>query len=94
MSHHATDLESNQHSHEKLEDRPLHGADARNDTNGWTHRLLTWGVELRGSLLDIIRGISECSALGIQPVPLEQRTDTQFSKIFFIWLSMNVNILS
>ncbi|GLB39204.1 putative purine-cytosine permease (2.A.39) family protein [Lyophyllum shimeji] len=44
----------------------------------WTRRMLTWGVESRG----------------IQPVAPEQRTDTQFSKIFFIFFSMNANILS
>ncbi|KAG6812526.1 hypothetical protein H0H92_002417 [Tricholoma furcatifolium] len=31
---------------------------------------------------------------GIIPVAYEDRTDTQFMKIFFIWFSMNVNILS
>ncbi|KDQ60371.1 hypothetical protein JAAARDRAFT_126119 [Jaapia argillacea MUCL 33604] len=41
-------------------------------------KLLSWGVEARGIL----------------PVPVEERTDKQFSKIFFIWLSANFNILS
>lgn len=41
-------------------------------------RLLGYGVETRGIL----------------PVPVEQRTDGQFSKIFFIWFSANFNILS
>ncbi|KAI0797398.1 cytosine-purine permease [Irpex lacteus] len=41
-------------------------------------KLLTWGVEARGIL----------------PVPPSQRTDTQYSKIFYIWLSANFNILS
>ncbi|KAI0684962.1 NCS cytosine-purine permease [Cytidiella melzeri] len=41
-------------------------------------KLLTWGVEARGIL----------------PVPPNQRTDTQYSKIFYIWLSANFNILS
>ncbi|KAI0037227.1 NCS cytosine-purine permease [Vararia minispora EC-137] len=40
--------------------------------------LLRWGVEERG----------------IHPVPFEQRTDREFSKIFFIFLSANTNILS
>jgi len=44
----------------------------------WSKRLLTWGVESRG----------------IRPVPVGERTDTQFSKIFFIWFSANTNILS
>jgi len=31
---------------------------------------------------------------GISPVPVEERTETRFVKIFFIWLSANANILS
>ncbi|KAF8991744.1 cytosine-purine permease, partial [Cyathus striatus] len=31
---------------------------------------------------------------GIQPVSTEQRTDEQYSKLFFIWFTSNVNILS
>ncbi|KAJ7596499.1 NCS cytosine-purine permease [Mycena floridula] len=46
--------------------------------SAWTKQLLTWGVEARGIL----------------PVSAEDRTDTQFSKIFFIWFSANFNILS
>jgi len=42
------------------------------------HRLLLSGIETRGTL----------------PVALEDRTDPQFSKTFFIWLSANSNILS
>jgi purine-cytosine permease-like protein len=30
----------------------------------------------------------------VKPVPVEQRQDTKFSKIFFVWFSANVNILS
>ncbi|KAI0340469.1 NCS cytosine-purine permease [Trametopsis cervina] len=41
-------------------------------------KLLTWGVEARGIL----------------PVPPHQQTDRHYSKIFFIWLSANCNILS
>ncbi|KAF7344544.1 NCS cytosine-purine permease [Mycena sanguinolenta] len=44
---------------------------------GWQHRLLKWGVEARG----------------IRPVSLEDRTDDQNSKIFFIWFSASVNLL-
>ncbi|KAL4068556.1 permease for cytosine/purines, uracil, thiamine, allantoin-domain-containing protein [Scleroderma yunnanense] len=40
--------------------------------------LLAWGVEERG----------------IVPATDEERTDTQFYKIFFVWFSMNFNILS
>ncbi|KAJ8587361.1 NCS cytosine-purine permease [Rhizopogon salebrosus TDB-379] len=38
----------------------------------------SWGVEERGTV----------------PVPELERTDTQFYKIFFVWFSMNFNILS
>ncbi|EJU01056.1 cytosine-purine permease [Dacryopinax primogenitus] len=44
----------------------------------WVYRLLLSGIETRGTL----------------PVALEDRTDPQFSKAFFIWLSANSNILS
>ncbi|KAF8656966.1 hypothetical protein AX16_002321 [Volvariella volvacea WC 439] len=44
----------------------------------WSRRLKTLGVESRG----------------IRPTPLEERTDTRYSKIFFIWFSANFNILS
>ncbi|KAK0444534.1 uncharacterized protein EV420DRAFT_1574324 [Desarmillaria tabescens] len=44
----------------------------------WSQRLLSWGVEGRG----------------IIPVAPEDRTDTQYYKIFFLWLAFNVNILS
>ncbi|EMD31874.1 hypothetical protein CERSUDRAFT_119154 [Gelatoporia subvermispora B] len=47
-------------------------------SNSLSRRLMKWGVEARGIL----------------PVPAEQRTDTQYSKIFFIWFSANFNILS
>jgi hypothetical protein len=46
--------------------------------DSWSRRLWTWGVEVRG----------------IHPVQESDRTDTQFSKIFFIWFSANFNILS
>ena len=32
--------------------------------------------------------------IGIHPVAIEDRTETHFIKIFFIWLSANTNILS
>ena len=31
---------------------------------------------------------------GIRPVNIEERTETHFIKIFFVWLSANMNILS
>ncbi|KAG1831036.1 permease for cytosine/purines, uracil, thiamine, allantoin-domain-containing protein [Suillus variegatus] len=53
------------------------------DKHGWlshplARSLLSWGVEERG----------------IVPVPEEERMDTQYYKIFFVWFSMNFNILS
>ncbi|TFK28475.1 hypothetical protein FA15DRAFT_700929 [Coprinopsis marcescibilis] len=44
----------------------------------WTKRLLRIGVEDRG----------------VQPIPIELRTDTQLYKVFFIWFSWNINILT
>ncbi|KAJ7090589.1 permease for cytosine/purines, uracil, thiamine, allantoin-domain-containing protein [Mycena crocata] len=46
-------------------------------TPRWQHRLLKWGVEERG----------------IRPVSLQERTDPQYSKIFFIWFSASFNLL-
>ncbi|KAJ7151151.1 permease for cytosine/purines, uracil, thiamine, allantoin-domain-containing protein [Mycena filopes] len=43
----------------------------------WQRRLLEWGVEARG----------------IRPVSVEERTDPQYSKIFFIWFSASFNLL-
>ncbi|KAF7360437.1 NCS cytosine-purine permease [Mycena venus] len=43
----------------------------------WRHRLLEWSVEARG----------------IRPVSFEERTDPQYSKIFFIWFSASINLL-
>jgi NCS1 nucleoside transporter family len=53
------------------------------DKQGWlshplARSLLSWGVEERGTI----------------PVPEEERMDTQYYKIFFVWFSMNFNILS
>ncbi|KDR72650.1 hypothetical protein GALMADRAFT_126262 [Galerina marginata CBS 339.88] len=44
----------------------------------WMKKLATWGVEERG----------------IVPVPLEERTDEQYSKLFFVFLSSNLTILT
>lgn len=67
-------------------------------TDGWTKRLLLWGVEIRGefAILSIAtqKMLKPPFHLGIWPVPPEERTDTQFFKIFFIWFTANFNILS
>jgi hypothetical protein len=73
-------------------------------------KLLTWGVEARGAYFLSIgfgdpipdqnasgRTISQTPIrclIGIRPVPLKEKTETRFTKIFFIWLSANTNILS
>ncbi|KAJ7211383.1 permease for cytosine/purines, uracil, thiamine, allantoin-domain-containing protein [Mycena pura] len=44
---------------------------------GWQRRLLEWGVEARG----------------IHPVAPEERTDPQFSKMFFVLFTSSVNLL-
>lgn len=43
----------------------------------WLYRLRRWGLETQG----------------MQPVPIEERTDTRFINIFFMWFTMNVNVL-
>ncbi|KAF8190345.1 permease for cytosine/purines, uracil, thiamine, allantoin-domain-containing protein [Mycena galopus ATCC 62051] len=47
------------------------------DHHGWQRRLREWGVEARG----------------IRPVALDERTDRQNSKLFFIFLSASLNLL-
>ncbi|KAI9510189.1 permease for cytosine/purines, uracil, thiamine, allantoin-domain-containing protein [Russula earlei] len=47
-------------------------------TGFFFEKLSTWGVEARG----------------IQPVAVEDRTDTHFIKLFFVWFSANMSILS
>ncbi len=64
----------------------------------WSRTLLQWGLETRGTRTSsdsheyYIEG--RHSPTGITPVPVAERVDTQYSKIFFIWLSANFNILS
>lgn len=63
----------------------------------WVNKFLTWGVEYRGTSTRRSRCLLQGAELwyeGIHPVPVEARTETHFSKIFFIWMSANVNILS
>jgi hypothetical protein len=74
-------------------------------------KLLTWGVEARGTYLflrletrSLIRMRTDARyreshlrtghLIGIRPVPIKEKTETRFMKIFFIWLSANTNILS
>ncbi|KAF9491712.1 NCS cytosine-purine permease [Pleurotus eryngii] len=53
-------------------------AASRNVLSTLAQRLRQWGVETRG----------------IRPIPVDERTDTRYNRIFFIWLSSNFNILS
>ncbi|KAH9991541.1 hypothetical protein BJV77DRAFT_521948 [Russula vinacea] len=57
---------------------PTWTTSAANVTRLLSEKLSTWGVEERG----------------IRPVAVEDRTETHFIKIFFVWLSANTNILS
>ncbi|KAI1261968.1 permease for cytosine/purines, uracil, thiamine, allantoin-domain-containing protein [Xylariaceae sp. FL1019] len=43
----------------------------------WLSKLSTWGVEVRG----------------IAPVPLEEKNDKRFINVFFVWFTMNINLL-
>lgn len=45
--------------------------------NSWLSKAAAWGVELRG----------------ITPVPFEEKTDTRYINIFFLWFSMSANLL-
>jgi len=99
MSHTPVDLEDNKDLQEKRVPHAVPDvselSQGRGYSHRWTRRLLTWGVESRGMLYYFVRGVSsDCGIEGIQPVPPEERTDRQFSKIFFIFFSMNTNILS
>ncbi|KAF8500278.1 NCS cytosine-purine permease [Russula emetica] len=51
---------------------------AANVTRNLSEKLLAWGVEERG----------------IRPVAVEERTETHFINIFFLWFSANTNILA
>ncbi|KAN0085794.1 Permease for cytosine/purines, uracil, thiamine, allantoin domain containing protein [Tylopilus felleus] len=53
-------------------------SDTASDSFSPLQRGFRWGVEARGTV----------------PVPYEDRRDTQFYKVFFVWFSMNFNILS
>lgn len=58
------------------------GADVSEDQDGykiqrWLSRISSYGIELRG----------------VTPVPLEERTDTSFINVFFVWFTMSTNLL-
>ncbi|KAL4863010.1 hypothetical protein BDV12DRAFT_178012 [Aspergillus spectabilis] len=43
----------------------------------WLARIANWGVELRG----------------VTPVPIEERTDSRFINVFFVWFTLSTNLL-
>ncbi|KAL2848420.1 permease for cytosine/purines, uracil, thiamine, allantoin-domain-containing protein [Aspergillus pseudoustus] len=43
----------------------------------WLSRITSWGIELRG----------------VTPVPLEERTDSRFINVFFVWFTLSTNLL-
>ncbi|KAL4789137.1 permease for cytosine/purines, uracil, thiamine, allantoin-domain-containing protein [Aspergillus venezuelensis] len=43
----------------------------------WVSRIANWGVELRG----------------VAPVPIEERTDSRFVNVFFVWFTLSTNLL-
>ena len=55
--------------------------------------LIVWG-RIAGYVFLARLSFGIRTLVGIQPVPVEERIDTQFSKIFFLWFSWNVNILT
>ncbi|KAF8898130.1 NCS cytosine-purine permease [Gymnopilus junonius] len=66
------------HGSEKLDTEVITVEVASSTNSSWMKRLATWGVEERG----------------IVPVPLEERTDEQYSKLCFVWFSSNLTILT
>jgi hypothetical protein len=81
-------------------------ASATDRTRSLSEKLLSWGVEERGAYHVVILGFlltrivlrhianpTLCQLIGIRPVDVEDRTETHFIKIFFVWLSANMNIL-
>jgi hypothetical protein len=69
-------------------DRPRH--------NTWVKELFARSVEVRG-VLQLHFGLGAVSTYhlpGISPVPQDQRVRHPYSKTFFVWFSMNFNILS
>ncbi|KAG6334992.1 hypothetical protein ID866_4093 [Astraeus odoratus] len=78
-SQHSIDVEKDAASKTESSTQSVYGEESTGlFAHPWLRCLLTWGVEERG----------------IVPVPYEQRTDRQFYKVFFVWFSMNFNILS
>lgn len=88
----ASKLDIEKDAHSVSEDAP----DEFYYSHPFMKKLLSWGVEARGMTLHcmIRSSLSPKFATGILPVPPHERTETQYNKIFYIWLSANFNILS
>ena len=67
---------------------------AERKENSWIRNLFNRGVESRGVLLQLSTKPFPQQSTGISPVPLDKRVNRPYTKIFFIWFSMNFNILS
>ncbi|KAK9417304.1 Permease [Seiridium unicorne] len=52
----------------------------------------TRGAGVRGLFAKIV-SVSPVEARGVMPVPLEERTSTNYSSYFSIWFCMNINLL-
>jgi hypothetical protein len=71
-----------------------HTTPPENDTK-YIHRLLNWGVETRGWFY-MSTTYMQCLTFflkGIAPVPLKEKTDVAFSRMFTFWFTISVNIL-
>ena len=60
-----------------------------------TEKISTLGAESRGRYCVLLPTPAlNYLILGILPVPLDERIDRPYSKVFFIWFSLNVNIVT
>jgi purine-cytosine permease-like protein len=46
------------------------------------------------AFLTLAYSLSYATETGIEPVPVERRTDTRANQIFFVWFSWNFNLLA
>lgn len=78
------------------EKRDIESTTYRSYSTRWSRRLLTWGIEGRGTSIRRTspRAPFLITCEGTIPVQPEDRIDTQYLKNFFLWFSFNCNILS
>ena len=91
-----SDIDEKQRISDDVKQEYVDLVDLAPQRRGWTHWLTTWGVEMRGEpyYSFLWRVIILRSFQGIQPVPIEERTDTEYGKICYVFLSSNMNILA